>query len=73
MPRMLPDYSRAEKSYRAASIQRDHLTAHVVSALDELDALKREWALPMPEALERRITTARTELERGLDAAETVR
>lgn len=68
-----PDYSRAEKSYRAASIQRDHLTSYVLSAMRELDELEREWVRPLPLDVKQGLGKVRRELQGGLDAAEDVR
>ena len=68
-----PDYSRAEKSYRAASIQRDHLTAYVLAALGEMDELEREWLRPLPPDVKVGLSKVRRELQGGLDAAEGVR
>ena len=68
MRRFLPDYSRAEKSYRAASIQRDHLSSSVIGALEQLDQLAANFALPDP--ISERVSGITAELERGLDAAE---
>lgn len=41
-----PDYSRAEKSYKVASIQRDDLAAGIIAALLRLERITgshRDW------------------------------
>lgn len=67
-----PDYSLAEKSYRASSIQRDHLTAGILVALGNIEQAQRlagekHWELG--EMLRR----AHHDLKSALDAAELVR
>jgi hypothetical protein len=68
-----PDYSRAEKSYRAASIQRDHLTAGVILALDNIDDVRRRLGDALPWEVNELLKRAHHDLKFAVDAAEGVR
>ena len=66
-----PDHSRAEKSYRAASIQRDHLTAGALLALGNLDDLHCCLGDRLSWEVEQLLKRAQHDLTFALDAAET--
>jgi hypothetical protein len=68
----LPDYSQAEKSYRAASIQRDHLTAGIITAVGYVEDAQR-FADVVPWEMAEWLRRAHHDLQFALDAAESVR
>lgn len=65
----LPDFSHAEKSYKVASIARDHLASGIIVALGSIESAQRVTPA-VPWELGEWLRRARRDLEFALDAAE---
>ena len=68
-----PDYSRTDKSYRAASIQRDHLTAGVLLALGHIEEMQHRLGEALAWEVGELLRRAHHDLKFALDAARSTR